>query len=112
MRNLLGKVRPNAIYLATLATIVAVLAINELVENSLLSDPQQSIVLVAAVAAVLGGLLTLAGQCATDPEPNPAIEITKVLLPVITAAVATAVADAVIVQKEDPHEETEEVEQT
>ena len=85
------KIRPNALYLGTVAAILAGISILLIYETGALKLEQLALVLVVGAAACVGGLLTLAGQCATDPEPNPAIEVTRLLIPVITAAVTQAV---------------------
>ena len=89
------KIRPNALYLGTVAAILAGISIFLIYDTGALELEQLALVLVVGAAACVGGLLTLAGQCATDPEPNPAIEAVRLLIPVITAAVVEAVDNAV-----------------
>ena len=88
---MIDKIRPNAIYLGTIAAILAGASIVLLYHADVLSSVDLSLVLVVGAAACVGGLLTLAGQCATDPEPNPALELAKILVPVISIAVTKEV---------------------
>ena len=74
---MIEKIRPNAIYLGTIAAILAGVSIYFLfVRGSDISSDIQ-LLLAAGAGACIGGLLTLAGQCATDPEPNPIISFAE-----------------------------------
>lgn len=83
---MIEKIRPNAIYLGTVAAVLAGASIFLLYKAEILGTQELALVLAVGAAACVGGLLTLAGQCATDPEPNPALELAKILVPVIALA--------------------------
>ena len=67
MSSMRDKIRPNVIILALLTAIVTVIfgvMLIGLIENSISNE-----ILALLVGIGVGGLMTLAGQVATDPPP-------------------------------------------
>ena len=67
MSSMRDKIRPNVIILALLTAVVTVIfgvMLIGLIENSISNE-----ILALLVGIGVGGLMTLAGQVATDPPP-------------------------------------------
>ena len=64
---MIDKVRPNVLYLATLAGVITVIFGVMLIQR--IQGNISTEILALLVGIGIGSLLTLAGQCATDPPP-------------------------------------------